>query len=132
MSDPFVDIRDYGATGDPFGDDTAAIQAALLQAGKQGYGCVWIPSGTYVVCSTLTVDSRVVISGAGRGAIIRAKAPDFHIIQLNSRASGSRLTGFQIQGAAKADQMIGDKDLFAIFTDQASPPTNVTIDHLLI
>jgi hypothetical protein len=46
-----ISVMDFGAVGDGVTDDTAAIQAALVAAAG---ATVYVPSGTYVVTSTLT------------------------------------------------------------------------------
>src|SRR3989304_6357577 len=45
---------DFGALGDGFADDTAAIQAALT-ATAASHGFLYIPAGTYKITSTLTL-----------------------------------------------------------------------------
>ena len=62
----------YGAMGDNSTDDTTAISNALADAalsvsGTSG-GVVFIPRGTYVVNSTLTVLTKVRLVGEGRSA----------------------------------------------------------------
>lgn len=47
----YVNVIDYGATGDGVTDDTAAINAALVAAAGS---TVYVPAGTYVVTSTLS------------------------------------------------------------------------------
>ncbi|WP_186355589.1 right-handed parallel beta-helix repeat-containing protein [Streptomonospora sp. PA3] len=44
-----LDVSAYGAVGDGATDDTAAIQAALDDAGAAGGGLVWVPGGVYSV-----------------------------------------------------------------------------------
>lgn len=49
-----VSVLDFGAVGDGVADDTAAIQAAINAVGAAG-GAVHIPSGSYLISSTITV-----------------------------------------------------------------------------
>jgi hypothetical protein len=121
------DVKDFGATGDGITDDTAAIQAAV-DAVTPGGGCICIPPGAYLISQPLTVEAPIDICGAGRSSIVKAKDDSFHLFILNKDATGSHLTGLQMQGAATSDAT----RQFAIFTDEASIPTNITIDHLLI
>lgn len=67
------DVKAYGAVGDGSTDDTTAIQSALTAAATAGGGQVFLPIGTYIV-SNLTIDSYVVLVGAGYGSILKAKA----------------------------------------------------------
>jgi hypothetical protein len=54
----------FNAVGDSVSDATAAIQAALTQAGKDGGGVVFVPPGQYKLLGTLTVPSNVELQGA--------------------------------------------------------------------
>ena len=49
-----VSVKDYGAVGDEITDDTAAIQAAL----DSGALSVFVPTGVYIVSSTLLLKTR--------------------------------------------------------------------------
>ena len=64
----------YGAKGDNSTDDTTAISAAITDAaaavGAGTGGVVFLPRGTYVVNSTLTLPSTVRLVGSGRSATI--------------------------------------------------------------
>jgi pectin methylesterase-like acyl-CoA thioesterase len=56
----------YGAKGDGSSDDTAAFQAAFDQVGRNGSSpVVYIPSGTYVIKSTLLLTNRFGVSFIG-------------------------------------------------------------------
>lgn len=62
----------YGAKGDGTTDDTTAIANALSDAFVSGVsgGIVYLPRGTYIVNSTLIVQSKVKLVGAGRSATV--------------------------------------------------------------
>ena len=55
----YVNVRDFGATGDGSTDDTAAIQAAIdfIDTGSETEtgGIVYFPRGTYMISSTIYV-----------------------------------------------------------------------------
>lgn len=58
----------FGAYGDGAHDDTAAIQAAIDAAQKQGGGMVYLPPGSYLIDSALHVTADgISIVGAGLG-----------------------------------------------------------------
>ena len=69
----FVDVRDFGATGDGVTDDTAAIQAAIdyvMYTVQSNGGRVWMPAGTYKTTDCLhlgygTSYRSVVLEGEG-------------------------------------------------------------------
>ncbi|KKR35545.1 MAG: hypothetical protein UT67_C0001G0050, partial [Candidatus Magasanikbacteria bacterium GW2011_GWA2_40_10] len=76
----FVDVRAYGATNDGTGDSTAAFQAAInaayLDPVSSLGGAVYIPAGTYIITSTLTISNpRIHIYGAGINASVISFRP---------------------------------------------------------
>jgi len=60
-------VTDFGAIGDGLALDTAAVQAAIDAAGKQG-GRVIVPPGTFK-CGTIVLRSRVTLQ-LEQGAVI--------------------------------------------------------------
>jgi hypothetical protein len=70
-----VYAEDYGAIGDGVTDDSAAIQSAINVVSTAGGGRVKFRAKTYLIGSTLTLPSKVVLSGVGSTvSIIKAKA----------------------------------------------------------
>ncbi len=71
------DVRQYGAKGDGTAKDTAAIQAAIDAAAKQGGGTVEFPAGRYL-SGTLHLKSFVTLHlGAGATLLESADNADF-------------------------------------------------------
>jgi hypothetical protein len=67
----YNDVRAYGAVGDGVTDDTAAINAAIADAGTGG--TVFLPAGTFLIGSPLVLQHKQVIRGAGWATTIKAK-----------------------------------------------------------
>ncbi|MDH7601619.1 MAG: glycosyl hydrolase family 28-related protein [Armatimonadota bacterium] len=98
-----VNVRDFGAKGDGVTDDTAAFQAALDSMRESG-GTVFVPAGTYLIKSHLTVPNSVTLEGvwkipvcwrAGSGSILLAvegegseDGPAFITLGINSTIKG--------------------------------------------
>lgn len=61
----WVDVKEYGATGDGVTDDTTSIQNAINTLSSTG-GKVLFPIGTYKISSTITVPSYVFLVGMSR------------------------------------------------------------------
>lgn len=80
---PFIDVREYGVTGDGVTDDTVAIQAVFDALNIAGGGCAYFPDGTYLVTAMLTVYANTSIKGNGV------------ISRINSTITGAPLFSFQ-------------------------------------
>jgi len=64
-----ISVKDFGAVGNGTTDDTVAIQAAINAAVLAGRGKVYMPTGNYLVSSTLTITgNNITIMGDGMGA----------------------------------------------------------------
>lgn len=61
-NDVFLNVRDFGARGDAFTNDTVAIQKAIDAAGPGG--SVFFPVGEYL-CGTLTISKGQFLIGSG-------------------------------------------------------------------
>lgn len=68
----YVNVMDYGAVGDGFTDDTAAIQRAINKALTTTGGHLYFPENTYLISSALVIPSSAVwtISGDSKGGTI--------------------------------------------------------------
>jgi hypothetical protein len=59
-----VSVKDFGAVGDGWHDDTAAIQASIAALPKGG--SVFVPPGAYRISDALVLPSNIYLFGAGR------------------------------------------------------------------
>lgn len=64
-----VSVMSHGAKGDGVADDTAAIEATVLEATK-GNGVVFFPPGEYLISRTIYLQSNMTVRGA-QGAILK-------------------------------------------------------------
>lgn len=95
-------VRWYGAAGDGATDDTAAIQQALDEAANAGGGVVFVPPGTYLITSSLTIGSKTTLIGAAKNAVTIKKATYFEARMIRSKQ------GYNADGVTGYD---GDHDI---------------------
>src|SRR5262249_27003879 len=88
-------VRAYGARGDGTTDDTAAIQATITAAAAAGGGVVFIPAGTYLVCTTPSNGNIFTISQ--NNLILRGEGKKVSIIK-SCGAMGTGHKMFVISG----------------------------------
>lgn len=69
------DVRDFGAKG----DDAAAIQKVLDEAGRNAPAVVALPPGTFAISETLAIPPGVTLRGSGvwNTTILPSQAPPF-------------------------------------------------------
>jgi len=65
-----LNVKDYGGKGDGVTDDYAAVSKACAAASAVG-GTVYLPAGTYLMNTRLTVPVRVSIKGDGLGSWLK-------------------------------------------------------------
>lgn len=63
-----VSVKEFGAIGNGYADDTRAIQKALNTSKT-----IILPKGTYLVNSTITIPPETILKGSGRDTIIKMK-----------------------------------------------------------
>jgi len=66
-------------------DDGAAINNAISAVNAAGGGIVYLPAGTYNTSTTISVTSNIILTGAGRGAVVLQPTiadPFYDIVQL--------------------------------------------------
>lgn len=68
-SNGIVSVKDFGAKGDGVTNDTAAFTASMTFAAANGNLYVYVPAGTYVVSSTISVPSQCGFFGTGGSTI---------------------------------------------------------------
>lgn len=73
---PWINVKDYGATGDGVTDDTAEITSALAAADATGGNTVYFPPGTYIVEASspgITIPDNTRLTGEGNASVIKYK-----------------------------------------------------------
>lgn len=88
----WINVKDFGATGDGTTDDTAAIETAI--ASVTSGGTLYFPFGTYRVTNSITLPpqagdaAQMIVRGDGWGSVIKPMA--------NSMTQVFNVTGDQI------------------------------------
>ncbi|AQQ70717.1 parallel beta-helix repeat-containing protein [Limihaloglobus sulfuriphilus] len=63
MGRPVINVKDYGASGNAYADDTVAIQQAINTA--DAGDIVYLPKGAYKITSSIYLKSGVILLGDG-------------------------------------------------------------------
>ena len=71
----WINVRDFGASGDGSTLDTPAVNRAIEAVAAQGGGTVWFPAGTYA-CYTIRLKSHVGLHLEHGATILAADVPD--------------------------------------------------------
>ncbi|MBI4031371.1 MAG: hypothetical protein HY370_06805 [Proteobacteria bacterium] len=72
-----ISVKDFGAAGDGLADDTLAIQQAVA-----AHNAVYVPPGTYLITSPITVAKSKALSGAGQKSVIKCNSAAFNAIEI--------------------------------------------------
>lgn len=146
-------VKDYGAKGDSFTDDTGAFKKAIKAAEKDGLP-VYVPAGTYVIKETLTLNS-VTLYGYETGAwtadncdLPTVKQDNMYAALFNVK--GGSVSGLNIQAGGKKDDtkmkpsvlitgtggrvsnMRIHTPYIGIYTDDTSNPGRCFIENIFI
>ncbi|CAF3792045.1 unnamed protein product [Rotaria sp. Silwood1] len=125
----FFNIRDYGAVGDGQIDDTHAIVETIAKC-MEGGGVFYIPTGTFVVRSSLIFKTnyRFTITGDGLSSVLLWEFDD-HLIVILSQ-DGSELSHLTIRDFAITSRaVLKPLDKFAIY---AQDLVQSQIEHIII
>jgi hypothetical protein len=80
----YVSVKDFGAVGNGVANDTAAIQAALNAASH-----VFVPEGTYLITSTITVPERKKLEMASGWATVVGAFPLARLVKSASMTTAA-------------------------------------------
>ncbi len=72
-----VSIKDFGAIGDGLTDDTAAILNAI-----NAHDSIFIPTGEYLITSTINLTARKTLYGAGQKSVLKCQDKTFNAIEI--------------------------------------------------
>ena len=114
----YVNVLDFGATGDGTTNDAVAIQAAFSAADTAQPKTVYFPAGTYLTNATITVNPNTtngvvpqIVGEGSQATIIKAGAGlGANPILKHQGASpsiNSKWTGFQLVGTGSANGQYG-------------------------
>jgi hypothetical protein len=127
---PFLNVADFGATGNGSTDDTAAVQAAL-NAVPSGGAMVWFPAGNYKITSQLVVQiDNTTLRGVGAGS----RAGGYPGIGSRITASGTFVSPVISIARPAADRAVYAPKLVDLAIDCSSVVTAAAgpVDGLLV
>ena len=95
-----ISVKDFGAVGDGLTDDTTAIQQAL-----DAHDTVFVPDGTYLITTTITLGTDQALFGAGQLSIIKGQDNGFNLIEL--AAGQARIADLRLEAGDAAIKLFG-------------------------
>ena len=119
-----LNVRDFGAKGDGILDDTLAIQTAINSGNE-----IFIPFGTYLISSNLTLKSNSIITGYGT---LKANADSLNVFTSGTAGiQNVQIIGITIDGGGQVGGVVatGKKAATGIYLTNA---TNIIIDKVHI
>ena len=109
LSKLYVNVKNFGATGDGITNDTVAINNALSYLKNNGRGTLFFPAGTYLFTPPLKIDvAHIYIKGSGSGSsVLLANSATGNIIEIGASPAfvGSGIENIQI--ACTEDRISG-------------------------
>jgi hypothetical protein len=129
----FVNVLDFGAIGDGFANDTAAIQAALTYA-ESNNSSVYIPKGIYFIDAVLTANVPVIFNGVLKcgyninAAGIRLRSQPIKITNYFMQYCNGVFASVNAQGGSGGDLNMGKAALQAAVNDWLANRTFFTLD----
>lgn len=128
-----VNVRDFGAKGDSFSDDTEAIRVADAWSAENGR-TLYFPSGQYKVTSSITHSATWIGSGAPSLAPFPLTTDDKKFLRLGYK---NKLPGTSILFSASGtleSVSTGRQDMFASvnYALRASPTKQVSVNGMAI
>lgn len=98
---PIVNVKSYGAVGDGVADDSAAIQAAIDEAGS-----VFFPRGTYKLGTTLELASNVHLLGEPGATLDSSTTTKISSARIAIRAVGQLASGLTLSANATKGEFV--------------------------
>ncbi len=95
-----ISIKDFGAVGDGLADDTSAIINALTASNS-----VFVPEGTYLISSTITLGEKQSLIGAGQKSVIKGSSNAFNLIEIT--ADHSKLSDLRLENGDVGIKLYG-------------------------
>ena len=128
---PYYDVvADYSADDTGLTNATTAIQTAINDAASAGAGTVFIPAGTYLLTTGLTLPSGVRLLGEGQKSVLVAN--DNNITLISDTTSGNEffynISNLWIYAAAKT----GCTAIKIFGQDVSNRALNITIQDVYI
>ena len=108
-----LNVKEYGAVGNGFTDDTAAIQRAINDANEKGRA-VYMPKGVYLLSEPISLNGCSLIGDrgnifSGAGTVIKCMSADFTAIKQGSTSSGDimfNVSDILVEGAAVGFEIV--------------------------
>jgi polygalacturonase len=131
---PTFNVRDLQAKGDGKTDDAAAIRSAVDAASAAGGGEVLIPTGTYLIESTVRLASKVTLRGEAGARIKLGPAIPSNGVGLDiQNASDVLVEGVEVDGNKSAFAGATEyRHAVRVMSSDGGTHGNVTLRHLYL
>lgn len=144
LTDGSVNIRKapYRAAGDGKTDDTRAIQSALNSVGVRGGGIVFVPTGTYLIKSHLTIPAGTSLVGVARAPqLYTAKSPGSTLLAVEGAGSAKGTAFVTLEGPNSTlegitvyypNQVVAEAPVPYPWTVRSGPNFNISLINVLL